>query len=46
MRRIRREDTNRYKTNAGAILHTYTTSHYVISGITTVIEKKVNWFSE
>ena len=46
MRRIRREDTKRYKTNSGAILHTDTTSTDVISSITTVIEKNINWFSD
>ena len=46
MRRIRREDTKRYKTNAGPILHTDTTSTDVTARITTLLEKRVNWLSD
>ena len=46
MRRIRRENTKIYKTHAGAILHTDTTSPDVTARITTFLEKRVNWLSD
>ena len=46
LRRIKRENTKRYKTNDVVILHTNATSPDVTDSITTVIEKKVNWLSD
>ena len=46
MSSIRRENTKRYKTNAGAILHTDKTRPDVTARITAFIEKKVNWLSD
>ena len=46
MRRIRRENTKRYKPNSGAIIHTGITSPDVIARIVTVTENKFNWLSD
>ena len=44
MRRIRRENTKRYKSSSRAILHSDATSPGVIARITTVPEN-INWLS-
>ena len=46
LKRIRRENTKRYKTNDVVNLHTNATSPDVTARISTVIEKKVNWLSD
>ena len=40
MKRIRQENAKRYKSNAGAIIHTGATSSELISSITTIPDKK------